>query len=266
MIRKLISDQTLHTARSYIYHKMHSRYWRGHGVHSPFVYELVREVITTRNVDKQLRTDMRAYRKRLVDCNDVIHVHDLGTGSDRDSTVSQIARRGSIGEKCGLLLARMVKAYKPETIVEVGTSLGVSTAYMAKAAPHTPVATIEGCENRARVAVRNFNAEGLDNIDSIVGNFDDVLPSVLEKYGANFVYIDGNHTYEATKRYFEMCCKHAKEGSILIFDDIYWSEGMTRAWQEICADKRIMTSVDVFHMGIVFFRQGCPKQHYRLRW
>ncbi len=256
----------VHMLRFYVGHKIHSHYKRGFGVHSPFVYDLVRHVITTREVDKPLRTAMRQLRHALKADRTPLAFTDFGTGKDRTRLVSEIARSAAISEKYGLLLARIVKAYKPQSIIEVGTSLGVSTAYMAMAAPTTPITTIEGCPACADYARRNFAKHHLNNIEVLCARFDDVLPQVLKQHGAHLVYIDGNHTEDATLRYFDLCCQVAQPGDILIFDDIHWSSGMTRAWQRICDDPRIKTSVDLFRLGLVFFRTGCPKQHYRIRW
>ncbi len=263
--KKLKSKINTHMLRQYVRHKLHARYWRGHGVHSPFVYDLVRHVITTRQVDRTLRSHMRRFRKQLLHDKREIMFEDFGTGVNRMRTVSEMANHVSTNERYGMLLARMVKAYKPASIVELGTSLGIGTAYMAMASKQTPVTTIEGCKACADIARDNMRKLGLQNVNVICGEFDKVLPGVLEKQGTNFIFIDGNHTEEATLRYFEMCCKAAHVGTIIIFDDIHWSAGMSAAWEKIHSDTRVQTSLDLFRLGMVFFRSGCPKQHYQLR-
>jgi len=259
-----------HFIKATVRHHFKASYWRGHGVHSPFVYHLVRHIITTRKVDRELRASTRAYRASLVSDKTMIDVSDCGVGCTKTSvrSVSRIAQRASVAEKYGLLLARLVEEYKPQTIVELGTSLGISTQYMArKIGEGGRVITIEGSKACADIATKRLSEAGLDNVDVRVGSFDDTYAGVLDEISeADFVFVDGNHTYEATKRYFEMTAKKATSKTIIVFDDIHWSPGMSKAWDEISSDQRVMTSMDLLHMGIVFFRTGCQKESYRLRW
>ncbi|MCQ2229658.1 MAG: class I SAM-dependent methyltransferase [Bacteroidales bacterium] len=260
----------IHLAKSTFKHFIHASYWRGHGVHSPFVYHLVRHIITTRKVDKALREKTRSYRDALLSDKTVINVTDLGTGAGRNVTrsVCSIAKNASVTEKYGMLLARLVEEYAPRNIIELGTSLGISTQYMArKLAGDTHMISIEGCPSCAAIAAKQLKSAGLDKVDLRVGNFDDMLPAVMDEVGEpGFVFIDGNHTYEATMRYFNVVAKRATSKTIIAFDDIHWSPDMSKAWDEIVVDERVMTSVDMLHLGLVFFRQGCQKEFYRLRW
>lgn len=269
LFTKMVSTEkqrALHQVQSKLKHFFLSKYWRGHRVHSPFSYDLIRHVITTRQKDIALRTRLRNYRQRLLESNETIFVEDFGTGQSSSRRIANIARAAAITEKYGLLLSRLVKHYKPNTVIEIGTSLGISTVYMASACADTRVITIEGSEQLANLARRNFKAEGLENVEVLCGRFDDVLPQLIDNYGVSLVFVDGNHTREATLRYFECCCAKAQHGSIVVFDDIYWSKEMTDAWQQICADPRVQVTIDIFRQGIVCFRSNCPKQHYRLRW
>lgn len=260
----------VHLAKSAISHFIHSSYWRGHGVHSPFVYHLVRHIITTRTVDKDLRSVTRAYRDALLSDKSQITVNDLGTGTSRSAfrRVCDIARNASVSEKYGLLLSRLVDEYRPNNIIELGTSLGISTQYMArKMSDQCRLITIEGSRACSDIASRMFSSHGLHNVSFRVGNFDDLYANVLDEVGnPDFVFIDGNHTYEATMRCFEQTAKKATSNTIIVFDDIHWSPEMSKAWNDIVADGRVMTSVDILHFGIVFFRTGCQKEFYRLRW
>ncbi|MCQ2204579.1 MAG: class I SAM-dependent methyltransferase [Bacteroidales bacterium] len=264
--RRLVN---IHLVRKSVEYHLRSGFWRGHHVHSPFVYHLVRHVITTRHVDKPLRELTRNYRKRLLADHSSIEVLDLGTGAGRKSLrrVCNIARNAAISEKYGLLLYRLVSEWKPLRVVELGTSLGVSTQYIARAlAPDAQMITVEGSASCAEVAQRLLQADGLSVIQRI-GNFDDILPDVLQSMpDVEFFYVDGNHTYEATMRYFSLIAQHATPRTMIVFDDIHWSQGMTAAWNDIVADSRVMTSIDLLHLGIVFFRQGCQKEFYRVRW
>jgi predicted O-methyltransferase YrrM len=161
----------------------------------------------------------------------------------------------------------LVNRFQPEEVLELGTSLGISSAYLASANSKIKVITIEGCKEIAEKAKENFKKLGLQNIEQHLGNFDDVLPQLLsEKKKIDFVFFDGNHRKEPTLNYFKQCLAHAHEGSIFIFDDIYWSSEMKEAWNEIKMNERVTVTLDLFFMGIVFFRKEQVKQHFIIRY
>ncbi len=248
-------------------------YWRGHRVHSPFVYHIVRHIITTRRrTDGAAKLFGRAYRNALLANSAMLSVTDLGTGSAKQThrRINHIARNAAITEKYGLMLYRLVQELKPHRVLELGTSLGISTQYMAQAlTPNATITTIEGSPECAQVAKTQLDAVGI-NADVRVGNFDDLLPQILtEPIMPDFFFIDGNHTYDATVSYFNQIANSIKSYdnyTTIIFDDIHWSAEMTAAWNTIVADSRVMTSIDLFRVGIVFFRAGCQKEFYRVRW
>ena len=107
----------------------------------------------------------------------------------------------------------------------------------------------------------------LQNIEQHVGNFDDVLPKILsEKEKIDFVFFDGNHRKEPTLNYFRQCLDKVHEGSVFIFDDIYWSLEMKEAWSEIKMNEQVTVTLDLFYLGIVFFRKEQVKQHFIIRY
>ena len=254
--------------RSALHHFAFARYWNGHRVHSPFVYDFVRHVVSRKaNDDKAALAVARHYRRQLKENSETIEIKDLGTGHDRHERISRMARNASVSDKCGRLLMRIVEHYKPLNIIEIGTSLGISTAYIA--APNIgTIHTIEGNPSSAEMARTQLSKAGIGNVKSYEGNFDEILPNILRDVPhTSLAFVDGNHTYEASMRYFNMIADTAKSNeTIIVFDDIHWSEGMQRAWNEIAADSRVKTSIDLMHMGVVFFRSGCPKEHYSVRW
>ncbi|HXB92614.1 MAG TPA: class I SAM-dependent methyltransferase, partial [Puia sp.] len=149
------------------------------------------------------------------------------------------------------------------------TSLGLSTAYLAGGAPEARVWTVEGAASVADVARKNFEGLGLKNIQSLIGGFDEVLATqgVLDEMGPiDMAFIDGNHRYEPTLRYFETLVARMSPASVLIFDDIHWSEEMEEAWAAIQNDPRVLLAVDLFFIGLVFFREEFKvKQDFVIR-
>jgi predicted O-methyltransferase YrrM len=252
----------------YLKHRFTSK--TRHGTHSPFVYKLVDEVIYD-NTDKRDYKSIEDQRKKLLHDVTNIQVTDLGAGShlnkNRTKSVKQIAKNALKSPRLAQLIYRLAHDNNPELIIELGTCLGLTTAYLAKAAPKAEVVSIEGCPQTAAVAARNFQDLQINNIALQVGNFDTLLPGLIDsKSKLDFVYIDGNHRKEATLNYFKWCLPKVHEYSLLIFDDIYWSEGMKEAWEEIKQHPDVTVTIDLFWIGLVFFKKGQAKEHFKIRY
>ncbi|WP_406824212.1 O-methyltransferase [Pedobacter sp. KACC 23697] len=240
-----------------------------HGTHSPFVYKLADEVIYDFN-DKSEYKNIEEQRKKLFNDDSIITVTDLGAGShlnkNRTKKVSQIAKNALKSPRLAKLIYRLAKNAKAKSAIELGTCLGVTTAYLAKADAQAKVVTIEGCPQTAEVARKNFQELNLENIELHVGNFDLILPDIIaQQPSLDFVYIDGNHRKDATLNYFKWCLPKVNENSLLIFDDIYWSEGMKEAWSEIKNHPDVTITIDLFWIGLVYFKKGQAKEHFKLK-
>lgn len=259
MVFNFISD--------YLKHRLTAK--SRHGTHSPFVYKLTDEVIYDFNSKTDYKS-IEAQRKKLFNDDSLITVTDLGAGShlnkNRTKKVKQIAKNALKSPALAQLIYRLARDNRPGSIIELGTCLGITTAYLAKACPDADVITIEGCPETAKVAYRNFGELDLGNIELQVGNFDLLLPDVIAgQEKLDFVYIDGNHRKEATLNYFNWCLPKVHEGSLLIFDDIYWSKGMKEAWEEVKNHPDVAVTVDLFWIGLVYFRKGQVKEHFKIK-
>ena len=251
----------------YIKHRLTAK--SRHGTHSPFVYKLADEVIYD-FTDKSEYKNIEEQRKKLFNDDSIITVTDLGAGShlnkNRTKKVSQIAKNALKSPRLAKLIYRLAKNINPKSAIELGTCLGITTAYLAKTSADTAVITIEGCPQTAEVAKKNFEDLNLENIELHVGNFDMILPDIIAKQPSlDFVYIDGNHRKDATLNYFNWCLPKVNEDSLLIFDDIYWSEGMKEAWAEIKNHPDVTVTVDLFWIGLVYFKKGQAKEHFKLK-
>lgn len=241
-----------------------------HGVHSPFVFDLMRQVFDTKDRFYAFEA-IELIRKQLILDNRKIEINDLGAGSkkgnNKTKTISKIVKSASKPPKYGQLLFRLANYSQVTNALEIGTSLGISTAYLAKARKTAEITTLEGDSNIARIAEENFKKLKLNNVTLIKGNFDNTLPLFLkDKKKLDFVFFDGNHTQKSTLNYFNQCLSKTHNNTIFVFDDIYWSEGMTKAWEDIKTDNRVTTTIDIFQMGIVFFRKELPKQHLVIKY
>lgn len=214
---------------------------------------------------------IEARRQQLLRSPASLSVTDFGagshTGAGQQRRVADIARTAAKPAHLAQLLFRLVNYCRPATILELGTSLGLTTAYLAAADSHHQVVTFEGCPNVASMARETFEKMSLGNIRIVEGNIDDTLAPALAALAApvDFAFFDGNHRYEPTLRYFEFCLAHRTDESVFVFDDIHWSADMERAWEEIKAHPEVMLTVDLFYIGLVFFRKNQPKQHFSLR-
>ncbi len=239
-------------------------------LHSPFAYEFYTNLLK----DQRRYYSFRAIEKRrdqLLRDHSVLPVTDLGAGPKFPRTsrrVSDVARYSAKRAKYGQLLYRMVNYFNPKNILELGTSLGISTSYLASARSRSRVTTLEGWPEILDFARETFKVLKLNNITAVEGNFDDTLDGVLDTMPAiDLAFIDGNHQKEPTLRYFEKCLSKVHNNSILIFDDIYWKPDMEDAWNEIKAHPEVRLTIDTFHVGIVFFRKEIRnKQHFKFRY
>ncbi len=256
--------------KSYIKYRLKARYKKGYGLHSPFVFNLVRELFYCEHSFNAF-DKINAYRKKLLVSKKTINVTDLGSGSrvfkSNVRNVSDIVRYTSTEKKYGELLFRMVNEFKPRNIVELGTSVGLGTCYLAMPNSRCEVYTIEGCKETADVAKETFSHLKCSGVKQLVGEFDEVLPTVINQLEQiDFVYFDGNHQKQPTLDYFQMCLGKVNNNSVFVFDDIHWSEGMEEAWEVICAHPDVTVSLDLFNVGIVFFRKECQKQHFIVKY
>lgn len=259
--------EKLFTAAKFIQYKLTSG--NPHNVHSPFVFELLNNVILD-TTPYYCYEPIEAVRSKMLLDNRSIQVQDFGTGNHSTNStkkISDIAIGSLQQKKYAQLIFRLINNLRAITILELGTSLGITTLYLAMAAKKNTVISLEGSNQIAGIAQENFDHLRIENIELMKGPFDQTLPLALLKIkSADFIYFDGNHTKDATLNYFNLCLQHKSENSVFVFDDIHWSKEMNHAWKEIYHHPEVSISIDLFKIGIVFFKSGIPKQHYRLNY
>ncbi|MBL0310884.1 MAG: class I SAM-dependent methyltransferase [Bacteroidetes bacterium] len=235
-------------------------------LHSPFVYQFYQQILEG-EYPEQLE-GLRTLRRSLSDSDEEIAVIDFGTKTSSLRKVADIERKVAVKEKYGLLLYRLASYFKPKTMLELGTSIGISSAYLKLARPDAMLVSLEGAPNLLTIASRNHSQLGVKNIEFIEGNFEETLPRFIEKtQQLDLVLFDGNHTQPATQSYFEQCLSRHHELSVFIFDDIHYSPEMNAAWESIKQHEDIRLTVDVFQFGICFFKkEKIAKEHFVLRY
>ena len=232
---------------------------KGHGIHSPFVFDFIIHVLRGKLSDAIKFGEIEKFRNSLIGSTGFITVEDLGAGSFLTSktnrSISSIARYSLKSKKYARLLYRIVSYYKPDSIIELGTSFGITTQYLAIANPTASITTIEGSPAIAQIAQKGFEQNNFQHIQLVQGNFNAVLENVLfGMTGVKFFYVDGNHQYEPTLNYFNTIMKISGKDDILVFDDIHWSKDMEHAWNYIKQDQRVKYTIDLFFIGLVFLK------------
>jgi predicted O-methyltransferase YrrM len=260
----------IYSLSKYIKYCLFSTHKRGHGIHSPFVFNLITKVFRNK-INPEVVFHIEKIRQVMISDNRKINVTDYGSGSERMKSnlrkVSEIAKYSAVPRKYGILLAQLSEEFGKSDILELGTSLGLSTMYMAAGSPEVIVHTIEGCPEISEIAKSNFERSGLENIRIYTGSFDRILPEIEQlKIRPGLVFIDGDHRKEPVLNYFYKIAGMADFQSVIVFDDIYSSNEMGEAWEEIKKFKKVTLTVDIFRMGLVFFREGITRSDYIVRY
>ncbi len=288
----------LYRVSSWLKHQLTARNTGGHGVHSPYLFEWVRMVMSDKNT-YYVWDEIEEIRQEMLKDTRELEFVDYGSGGPLPTSPSKgrsanmrrvcdIAKGSLARRKDAQLLARLVgwlgrplltspsrggtgdeasEDRKGLTIVELGTSLGVTTAYLAAMDSRNKVVTYEGCPAVAEVAWANWEKLGLSNIACVVGEItvDSLQLAVDRLSGIDVAFIDANHTYEATLTYFNALASRVHEKSVVVMDDIHYNEDMEKAWKAICADERVTTTMDLYRMGLVFFDKHYWRKHYKMR-
>ncbi|MFI5159994.1 MAG: O-methyltransferase [Sphingobacteriales bacterium] len=254
-------------AKDYLFHRLKGK--TRHGTHSPFIYRLLDKVIYDFN-PKKVYDEVENQRKALLSDERIINVTDLGAGShvnnSKQKKVREIAKNALKPPKLVQLLYRLVADMQPDNIIELGTCFGTTSLYLQNAAPKAKIFTLEGCPETAKIAAEVFKKANESHIQQVIGNFDDTLPDVINKLDKlDFVFVDGNHQKDATLKYFEWCLPKVHENTLLIFDDIYWSEDMKEAWATIKAHPQVTVTMDLFWIGLVYFKKGQEKEDFTIK-
>ncbi|CAN5260437.1 hypothetical protein BH09BAC3_BH09BAC3_22740 [soil metagenome] len=235
-----------------------------HSVHSPYFYDLY-----TKTVAKPNRPDiekLQKLRSTLLDNDTMLSITDLGSGGRKnpqiERTIADVASTSLSPAKIALFYLDLINYTKAKRVVELGTSLGLTTLYLAQK-KDAMIYTFEGSHAIANAALTNFEWAEQKNIELIEGNIDATLHRFLEQtQKIDFALIDANHLYGPTIRYYQQLTKRLTEKSIVIIDDIHRSPEMEKAWREIKTDVLVYGSIDLYQFGILLFEPALNKQHF----
>jgi predicted O-methyltransferase YrrM len=239
-----------------------------HGVHSPYVFDLMTIHLPSKK-EFNCFENIEYLREQMLNSSLLVEIEDFGAGSVKGSSkirkISEITSVSSKPQKQAQLFFRLANLHQPKTILELGTNLGLTTAYLSLACPHAKTISIEGSRELALIARQNLHSLG-SSAEVRVGIFDELLDPVLEELGmVGLAFIDGNHRKDATITYWGKIKSRCNSDSIVIVDDIYWSPEMNQAWKVIKSDKLVSLSLDFYWFGLVYFRHSIEKQEFTLK-
>ena len=241
---------------------LRAHYRKGHWVHSPFTFHTLNYVIFERTPYYSFNI-IESLRQQLLHDNTTLTLQPLGTSQAKTTTIARELKNSTKSPRQAQLLQRLCASNQSHYIIELGTNLGLSTAYLASNNSNSQVYTLEGQPQLCQIAQQNFKQLHLNNIQIIEGNINNTLPTLIQQIPQiDLLFIDANHQYQATINYYNLAKSKVHKNTIIVFDDIHWSEGMQQAWNEIRQDPDIRLAIDIFHMGIVWFNTDIPKQHY----
>jgi predicted O-methyltransferase YrrM len=237
-----------------------------HGVHSPFVYDLVTKCFYDKTKHPEYEV-LKNYRKSLLANEKIIEVTDFGAGSrvfkSNQRKISAIAKNAGISPKRAELLFRITNYFQPESVLEIGTSLGLATIALSLGNKNSKIITLEGCPQTIAIAKNQCQFQNLNNIEFINTEFSSYLKNIQPaSRNPQLIYFDGNHSKSATLTYFELLLPTISNNSVWIFDDIHWSKDMEEAWEIIKNHPKVTVTIDTFQWGIVFFRKEQVKEHF----
>jgi len=260
----------IYTFSKFLKYKLFSSHRKGHGIHSPFVFNLITKIFRNK-ITSPVVLRIEELRNKMLSDHRVIRVTDYGSGSQilRSNLreIYKLVKYSSIPAKYGRLLANLSAEFGRGEVIELGTSLGISASYLASISGETTIHTIEGCQETAKIAQDNFRTLKLDNIKLYKGTFDDML-SVLEdkKIHPGLVFIDGDHSKESVLRYFYRIVDMSDNETVIVLDDIHYSKEMGEAWAMIKQYEKVSLSIDIFRMGVIFFRSGLTHDDIIIRY
>ena len=247
-----------HQIKNYIKHYFVAKRG-GHGVHSPFAFQLCEEVFYNNNHFYDF-DELKKTRTLLLEDTTEIFIEDFGAGSktfkSNKRKINEVTQKGISTAKQSEVLYKLINFLKCNTSIELGTSIGLNSLYMANANTKGKLISIEGSKSLIEFAIALAKKNNIQNTEFIHAKFDTVLPEILKKINSlDLLYVDGNHTYDATLNYFKLALEKKSNTSVFIFDDIYWSPQMTKAWQAIQNHPAVTLSIDTFYFGLIFFRE-----------
>lgn len=250
--------------QKYVKHQLRSH--GRHGIHSPFIFRLSQQLSRPlSHYESEIIQRIEKYRKTLEKDDLNISFLDQSSGRPVSTTIGNIARNSAISSRRGRKLALLQEHIKPDKVLELGTSLGMSAAYQNAFYSIPEFRSIEGNDYLQPCILKTFSSF-VPNGKSYIGRFGELLPVILKEFVPDFCFVDGDHTYQATVQNVQALLNVMPSNGVIVLDDIHWSMEMEKAWNELKQAPEVCQSVDMFFLGILFLDPTRSKETFNLRW
>lgn len=222
-------------------------------IHSPFVFEFATQVLEDDRYfyDFEVIEDLR---DELLSDSTMIAVHDSKRALPQKQKIKTLTKALEISALQGQFLFRLTHHYQPKVILDIGTGFGIKTLYQATASYQHQVITLEENPALSKVAQQNFQRFSRVKIKTIIGGFEEKLPSLLPKLNTiDCVFLDMSCCSPISL--FEICLPFIHNDTIFVLNHIHASPTMNQIWQTLQQHTAVTFSIDVFQLGLLFFRK-----------
>ncbi|MDD2435944.1 MAG: SAM-dependent methyltransferase [Massilibacteroides sp.] len=238
---QIISDRKAFKRGVLLYRKI--RYRKGHGVHSPFVFNFITKVIDERAAYYCLK-DIELTRKKFFYENEPFH-------------------KWEIRPKYGALLMRISNYLKPQNLLLIGSDLSFSALYSSSYASTTRCVVLEEKTEIAAFSRSVIEKHRAKNILLKEGVYQKTVSEVLEHTDKlDFVYFGYPNDSALDIPVFECILPHLHEHSVLILRGIRKTKDRKEFWNRLCARPEVSVTIDVYELGIAFFNHKIHKKNY----
>ena len=207
-----------------------------YSIHSPFVYDFMKKVLYDRGSNRDY--DLMLRISRLL-----------------DGKKYPTRRR----RKEGRLLYRLVRYLEPETVLTFGQLSALNTSALALGNLQTKVYLEQSSD-----FLETLNSMGVVNVSLI--RHDGNEEEQFERLNTGFVFYALDDFGDDTWNNLEDGFGTVDEETVLVFEGIHHSRHTEAAWEAIKANEDVTVTMDLYCIGIVFFREGIEKQDFMLKY
>ena len=240
---------------SLIYRKLFCR--KGFGVHSPFVYDLITNVIEE-TCEFYAYRDISLVRLQLLQNEQFIQY------GKKQLTVKKALKRYGISTKEGKFLFRLANHYKPHTMLSVGSSMGLAPLYLARYDSTVQCITLECVQDIAEIATQVLSKEKNPALSIKTGTYRALLPeSIVQLQQIDCVYVDKNVGVNDWDTIFEQCEPFIHNATFFVLAGIRSSTEKQSYWTQFRQHPSITVAIDLYDLGLLFFQSKLHKQVYK---
>jgi len=238
-----------------IYRKLFCR--KGFGVHSPFVYDLITNVIEEKS-DFYAFSDISIAQLQLLQ-----NEHVIQYGRKRIA-VKEALKRFGITTKEGKFLFRLTNHYKPHTILSIGSSMGLAPLCLTRYNATVQCIILEYEQDIAEIAKQILNKEKNTALNIKIGAYHELLPeSIVQLQRIDCVFIGKDVGVNDWDTVFEQCEPFIHDSTFFVLAGIRSSTDKQNYWMQYRQHPSVTIAVDLFDMGLLFFQPKLHKQVYK---